>query len=395
MLAVKPTKPYGHSEYFAALDGFRGLLALFVAIYHTIWFSNINSLPFFNNGAVIIDLFFALSGFLMFRLYEGKLHNGAQAKDFMRRRFARLYPLHFFMLMIFVAFAVVRLVAHKVGIATHEAGEILPFTPGAQDGWGSLLSHLTLTHAMGVNDNLTFNPPAWTISAEFFTYFVFVAIMLWAHPKKPIHFIGLGVCVAVIYVMLSQLKPNMDITYDYAFFRCVAGFFTGVIAARLYAALKPRADGLKADSKILPFTLLEALVLVSSTFFVVYCEGKMQFLVAPLLLAFMVVFAFDGGIFSRVMGARPFRYLAKISYSTYMTHVIISIAFSIFGSKILVKLIPDWNESVWAGDVLLLVYLAAVIVFSHFTYHFVEVPGGRFIRNFKRKKTAKSATEPA
>ena len=395
MLSNTAKKPYGHNEYFAALDGFRGLLALFVAVYHTIWFSNINSLAFFNNGAVIIDLFFALSGFLMFRIYDGKLHNGTQAKDFMKRRFARLYPLHFFMLMIFVAFAVLRLVAHKVGIASHEAGEILPFTPGAQEGWGSLFSHLTLTHAMAVNDSLTFNPPAWTISAEFFTYFVFVALMLWARPKKHIHFIGLGVCVAVIYVLLSQLKPTMDITYDYAFFRCVAGFSTGVIAARLFAALKPKADGLKADNRTLPLTLMEALILVSSTLFVIYCGGKMQFLVAPLLLVFMVVFAFDGGLFSRFMGAKPFRYLAKISYSTYMTHVIISIAFSIFGSKILVKVIPDWNESVWAGDALILVYLAAVIVFSHFTYHFVEVPGGRFIRNFNRKTPAKPATEPA
>ena len=395
MLAAASKKPYGHSEYFAALDGFRGLLALFVAIYHTIWFSNINSLPFFNNGAVIIDLFFALSGFLMFRLYDGKLNDGAQAKDFMKRRFARLYPLHFFMLVIFVAFALFRLVAHKVGIATHEVGEILPFTAGAQDGWRSLLSHLTLTHAMGVNDSLTFNPPSWTISAEFFTYFVFVAVMLWARPKKPIHFMGLGVVIAVIYAGLSQLKPNMDITYDYAFFRCVAGFFTGVIAARLYLAFKPRAANLKSENKTASFTVLEALILVSSTLFVIYGGGKIQFLVAPFILAFMLIFAFDGGLFSKFMGAKPFRYLAKISYSTYMTHVIISIAFSIFGSKVLVKVIPNWNESVWAGDALILIYLAVVIAFSHFTYHFVEVPGGRFIRNFKLRKSAKAATEPA
>ena len=395
MLADTSKKPYGHSEYFAALDGFRGLLALFVAIYHTIWFSNINSMPFFNNGAVIIDLFFALSGFLMFRLYDGKLHNGTQAKDFMKRRFARLYPLHFFMLMIFVAFAIVRLVAHKVGIATNEAGEILPFTSGAQDGWGSLFSHLSLTHAMGVNDSLTFNPPSWTISAEFFTYFVFIAVMLWARPKKPMHFIGLGAVILAIYGALSHLKPSLDITYDYAFFRCVAGFFTGMIAAKMFEWLKPKADALKQTNQTLPFSILEALILVSSTLFIIYCGGQGQFFVAPFLLAFMVIFAFDGGIFSRFISAKPFRYLAKISYSTYMTHVIISIAFSIFGSKVLVKVIPDWNESVWAGDALILVYLAAVIVFSHFTYHYVEVPGGRFIRNFNLKKPAKSVTEPA
>ncbi|MEP3892209.1 MAG: acyltransferase [Hellea sp.] len=389
------SKPYGHSEYFAALDGFRGLLALFVAVYHTIWFSHLNSLAFFNNGAVIIDLFFALSGFLMFRLYDGKLKDGADAKDFMKRRFARIYPLHFFMLAIFVAFAVLRLVAHKVGIATHDVGEILPFTAGAQEGWGSLLSNLTLTHAMGVNNSLTFNPPAWTISAEFFTYFVFVAVMLRARPTKLIHFIGLGAIVVLIYAGLSKLKPNLDITYDYAFFRCVAGFFTGVIAAKIFDWLKPKADKLKTSGKALLFSGLEAVTLIGSTLFVIYCGGKMQFFAAPLLLGFMVVFAFDGGIVSRFMGSKPFLYLAKISYSTYMTHVIISIAFSIFGNKVLGALMPSWNEGGWGGDMLLAVYLCAVICFSHLTYHFIEVPGRRFIRNYKHVKTAKPVTKPA
>ena len=395
MLTAKTTQPYGHSEYFAALDGFRGLLALCVAIYHTIWFSNINSLTFFNNGTVIIDLFFALSGFLMFRLYDGKLNNGEQAKVFMRRRFARLYPLHLFMLLVFVGFAVVRLAAHKVGVATNEAGEILPFTAGAQDGWGSLLSHLTLTHAMGVNDSLTFNPPSWTISAEFFTYFVFVAMMLWGRPKKTIHFMGLGSIVIAIYTVLSHLKPSMDITYDYAFFRCVAGFFTGVVAAKLYGVLKPKGELLKLQGNRMSFTILEALILLGSTLFVIYCGGKAQFFVAPILLAFMIIFAFDGGLFSRLMSAKPFRYLAKISYSTYMTHVIISIIFSIFGKKVLAVIIPNWDNSLWAGDALLLIYLCAVIAVSHLTYHFIEVPGGRLIRNFKLKRSAKSTIETA
>lgn len=395
MVTASQSQPYGHNEYFAALDGFRGLLALFVAIYHTIWLSNINSMAFFNNGAVIIDLFFALSGFLMFRLYEDRLGNGGEAKAFIKRRFARLYPLHFFMLMVFVAFAVLRLVAHKVGIAEHDVGEILPFTTGAHDGWASLLSNLTLTHAMGFHDSLTFNPPAWTISAEFFTYFVFMGIMLWARPKKYIHFIWLGGVSIAIYALLSMLKPSLDITYDYAFFRCVAGFLIGMISAKLYDVLKSRAESLKKRGQTLIFSVLEMITLAGSTAFVIFCSGKGQFFVAPILLVFMVVFAFDGGIISRVMSARPFRYLAKISYSTYMTHVIISIAFSIFGGKVLSAYIPQWDSNAWVGDALIAVYLCAVIAFSHLTYHLVEVPGGRFIRNFRFSKGLKSAADVA
>jgi len=153
---IKPTSPYGKPQYYAALDGFRGLLALLVAIHHTTWFSYLNYRSFINEGFVIIDLFFAFSGFLMFTLYRGKLTDKASCKTFMQRRFARLYPIHLFMLLVFLSYAVLRVLAHKIGLAEHEAGEILPFAAGAAEGWGSLLSHLTLTHSMGVHDSLAF-----------------------------------------------------------------------------------------------------------------------------------------------------------------------------------------------------------------------------------------------
>lgn len=394
MLAGKKSLPYGDREYFSALDGFRGLLALFVAVYHTVWFSNTNALTFFQNGTVMIDLFFALSGFLMFHIYDGKLNNGSDAKDFLKRRFARLYPLHIFMLAVFVIFLVMRLVAHKIGIATHDVGEVLPFTPGAEENWFSLLSHLTLTHAIGVNNSLTFNYPAWTISAEFFAYFLFVLIMLKARPVRFFHFLILGVIAALIYAILSLLKPNMDITYDYAVLRCIAGFFIGMISAKCYVKVRQSVISMKSSTRYSVFSILEIFIVVSSVLFIIFCGGSLQFYVGPFLLAFIFIFAFDGGIVSSVMSAKPFHYLAKISYSTYMTHVIISICFDIFSKVALAKVFPNWNEG-WGGDLLLLVYLGVVIAVSHFTYHLVEVPGGKFIRNFDFGKVLKSKSKSA
>lgn len=402
MSVIKTAKkqPYRHSEYFAALDGFRGLLALFVAVYHTIWFSHMNASPFLENGAVIIDLFFAFSGFLMFRLYEDKLVDGASAKNYLKRRFARLYPLHLFMLAIFIIFAAARLLAHKAGFAEHEVGEILPFTAGAQDGWGSLLSHLTLTHAIGVNDSLTFNPPSWTISVEFFTYFIFVAMMLWAKPKVWLHYSFMAVCIGLIYAGLSRVKPDMNITYDYAFFRCIAGFFIGVIAAKTFGTLKPYAQAVSDKAGL--FSVLEILTLLGSVIFVIYCGGKAQFFVGPVVLLFVVVFAMDGGIVSRFMSLPVFKYLAKISYSVYMIHVIISIGFSMVASRFLGGIVHPWNDGAGVGtanglggDLLMIPYLTVVIICSHFTYKYVERLGGKAIMRFKMPKSAKSERNAA
>jgi len=372
-------------NYFAALDGFRGLLAVFVAVYHTIWLSHPQSWAFFNNGPVIIDLFFAFSGFLMWRLYSETLETPADAKLFLTKRFARLYPLHLFMLAVFVIFAIARLFAHKIGIAELTEGEVLPFEPGAQEGWFALLQHLTLTHSLGLSDSLTFNPPSWTIGAEFCTYLVFVAVMLWCKPKRLFDFVLIGSGIVAIYAVLSSINVDMDITYDGGFWRCLAGFFTGLLAAASFKRFGPRLEALSTNA----FHALEIAILMGSIAFVVFAGGKLQFFVAPVIFLFVLIFAFDRGVVSRFMSHRIFRYLAKISYSVYMIHVIIAIAFAI-----LIERLTGSLPQGWAGDAWLALYLCVVIFCSHLTQRFVEVPGGRFLRNWRspQKRVAKTGS---
>lgn len=373
--STQPHKRQG--EDFAALDGFRGLLAIFVAIYHTIWLSHPNQWAFFNNGPVIIDLFFAFSGFLMWRLYADTLNTPQQVGAFLKRRFARLYPLHLFMTLVFLAFAVVRVLAHKVGIADITPGEVLPFESGAAEGWASLLQHLTLTQALGLSDTLTYNPPSWTIGAEFCAYLVFAAIMLWAKPERVRDFVLMGVIIAFLYTMLSRVGADMNLTYDYGFWRCSAGFFTGVVTARLHAAFGQTLQRLTFHWA----SCLEGLIFFGSIAFVIYAGGKTQFFVAPVLALFVLVFAQDRGAVSYVMSHRGFRYLAKISYSVYMTHVIVAIGFAIVLERVFDGLPQDF-----AGDVWLVIYLAAVIGVSHLTQRYVERPGRRFVLSLGRRQ---------
>ena len=365
--------------YFGALDGFRGLLALLVAIFHTGWLSKFNNTDFLNQGAVIIDLFFVFSGFLMFSLYGQKLNTGLKAKKFLWRRFARLYPVHLFMTLVFLAFALIRLFAHKIGIATTEMGEVLPFHSGSHETFFTLFSNLTLTQAMGLNDSLTFNPPAWTISVEFFAYFIFAAMLLWLPPKKQSHFAVITALVAAIYIWLSRIKPDMDITYDYAFWRCLAGFYTGVIGAEIYRRLSARSAR-KIVKPSMATHILEIFTLVAFVGFVIYLPGKMQFFVAPFALLFVTVFAFDRGFISKLMMARPFAFLARISYSVYMVHVIIAIMADIFAEKFLSRLFGErWHDAGFNGDIYLIPYLIVVIIAGYLLQRFVEAPSAKWL----------------
>ncbi len=355
-----------------------------IAVYHTMWMSNVNSTALFNNGPILVDLFFVFSGFLMFTLYDGHLNTGAQGRSFIKRRFARLYPIHFVMLLVALLYAFARVAAHWFGFATLTPGEILPFQPGAAESWQSFLSNLTLTQSMGLHDSLSFNMPSWTVSVEFWTYFVFLGMMLWVRPKKPWHFTVIAGLVGVNYAVLSSLKPDMDFHYDLGFWRCLGGFFTGVLVAYIYRLSLPvfrtwRA-GIQANIFKPVATLVEVLVLAILVGFVIYFPGKAQFFIAPIAFIFVLGFAFDMGGVSRLMGTRPLRYLGRISYSIYMVHILVSLFFSIAAEILFPKLFgPGWNEELLSGDLLLLPYLGLVILLSHFSYKYVEMPGRKAI----------------
>lgn len=400
MTAAGRTQIRSQSDYYGALDGFRGVLALMVAIYHTIWLSGINSHDLLNNGPVLVDLFFVFSGFLMFRLYKGRLVNRASGLDFIKRRFARIYPLHFFMLMVFVLYQFARVISHKVGLSVVEPGEILPFQAGAAESLPSFLANLTLTQSMGILDSLSYNPPAWTVSVEFWAYFVFLAMMLIAPPSKPRHFAIITLLIVAIYATLSRLKPDMDFHYDLGFWRCLGGFYSGILAAWIYGQLPTNWRGKTGGAK-LSGTVLEIAMLIGLYSFVVYCGGKLQFFLAPVAISFVVIFAMGQGHISKFMSTRPLLYLGKISYSIYMTHVVIAIIFAMFAERILPGFIgPDWNMTGMGGNILFLPYLAVVVMVSHVTYHWIEKPGQRAILAYTlparwRVALAKTKAKPA
>lgn len=365
-------------HYFAALDGFRGVLALMIAVYHTMWMSHVNATVLYTNGPVLVDLFFVFSGFLMFTLYDGHLNTGAQGRAFIKRRLARIYPIHFVMLLVAFLYALARLVAHWVGLATVTPGEILPFEPGATETWQSFLSNLTLTQSMGLHDHLSYNMPSWTVSVEFWTYFVFLGMMLWLRPKKAWHFGVIAAAIGVNYFVLSGLKPNMDFHYDLGFWRCLGGFFTGVVVSYVYRIALPKYRKMSMPNWLA--TLIECIVLLILIIFVIYFPGKAQFFIAPVAFIFVLGFSFDMGGVSKFMGTRPLRYLGRISYSVYMVHILFALFFSIGAEILLPRLFgPEWNASQIPGDLLLLPYLALVLVSAHFSYKYIEMPGRKAI----------------
>ena len=76
---------------FIAMDGLRGIAALYVLMFHAgEWFPK----SWTSRGWLSVDLFFVLSGFVIAASYEQRLANYLHPFDFFKLRIIRLYPLY-------------------------------------------------------------------------------------------------------------------------------------------------------------------------------------------------------------------------------------------------------------------------------------------------------------
>jgi len=210
-------------DYFHALDGIRVLLAIVIALYHTSWASNIAGLQLLKNGPVVVDIFFVLSGFIMFQLYSQSINNVSDGMSYMKKRVARIYPLHFVTLIMMLIYSCLLYAVHHFGIAELQPGEVMPFQSESESSFKAFIANLTLTNSMGVLDTLSYNTPAWSISVEFFAYIIFALMMIFCRPHKLWHFALIGIAIVVNCAVLSTIKPNLDFHYDLGIFRCLGG----------------------------------------------------------------------------------------------------------------------------------------------------------------------------
>jgi len=86
----------------SAIQGLRALAALSVATSHS-WDSPIRDVAWFNGSFLVVDLFFAISGFVVCAANGRRLLDNDSASDLVLNRLGRLYPLHLLTLFAFIA----------------------------------------------------------------------------------------------------------------------------------------------------------------------------------------------------------------------------------------------------------------------------------------------------
>jgi peptidoglycan/LPS O-acetylase OafA/YrhL len=295
--------------HFRVLDSWRGVAALLVAIFHLNVFSAIYSLDFIRNAYLFVDFFFVLSGFVITHSYGARVTTLKDLGSFALRRLGRLWPLHATVLLALIIVESARAASAARGTSFYNP----PFT--GTTSLHSVLTHIGFAQSFGIEGQLTWNPPSWSISAEFWTYLVFGGVLLIATTwlrriRFATEFLVTALLIGSAAILILFARQGIDATYDLGFVRCVYGFLLGHLTYRLWRA----TSHIRFDTKLLE---VGSLILVSGF---VSCAGHTAIsFCAPLVFAAVVfVFAFEAGPVSSVMLNKGNAWLGQISYSIYM-----------------------------------------------------------------------------
>jgi peptidoglycan/LPS O-acetylase OafA/YrhL len=370
-----------------ALDSLRGVAALMVVLLHINAVSHITEWTIVRQGWLFVDFFFVLSGFVIAFAYLDKIENWASVLEFAIRRFGRVWPLHAFILLLFVGSELLKLVLSHGGLPTHEPAFTGHYTLDA------IAANLFLVHSLGLYGLETWNGPSWSISVEFYTYLVFALTALFA--RRRIVIVALALIALSVLVLCLWAPLYLETTVEFGTARCLYGFFVGVLVALAFGALQHR--------QWMPLgpTILEADCVALVIALLLGCAASIApTMLAPLVFAGVVlVFAFQAGRLSRLLLTAPFTWLGDRSYSIYIVHAFVIellnrgllVAGSLTGFHAVTRMpTPEGMADVvfirdrFATDIFVLVYVGIVLMATELAHRTVEQPGRAFFNRLAR-----------
>ncbi|MBU1723855.1 MAG: acyltransferase [Gammaproteobacteria bacterium] len=328
-------------QRFLALDALRGLAALWVVYFHV----------FGGLGYLAVDFFLVLSGFILSHRY---LYGDKQSTplEFISHRIARLYPLHLYTLLMF-------LLVH---------GLVYWTMPNFTDGTlFTFIQNLTMTHNIGLNPHgLTWNYPSWSVSVEFWVNIVFI-FLITRQTRSGVLFLLGTLGILVLFMQHGQLNTQSENYFGFlnsGLLRGMASFLLGILSYRLYLfycddwRIKRYANGLE---------MVCVLVIIGIVWSRTGKSMGMDVFVPYIALLMVAIFAFEQGWLSRWL--RKLAYLGDISYSVYLNHLVVLMLFR------------HWSlQYGWSKTTIFGLTLATVLVYSHFTHRYLEIPLGKKLR---------------
>lgn len=338
----------------------RAAAALLVVIGHISGFSAFQSASTTHFGGVGVDIFFVISGFIMWETSKEQ-----SPADFMRRRLARIVPPYWFYTTLLVLLVLVA----------------PAWTPNVELSTEALLGSyffVPYTDHRGLMNPILLQ--GWTLNLEMYFYIVF-ALSLFLSDRR-----ARFICVSAFFVIAILIGLLADSSW------AVINRFTSTILLEFVMGMTVSAIWQRWK---IGFPAAVSIVLASAAT-LLYAEIWLQnsginFIVFGVPAAFLLFGLLNMESF---FARRPLPWLVATgdaSYSLYLAHpFVLSAVHMIF---------QRWLQSYFGSEGLVLAITFAVtaivasLIVSHFSYILLEKPAGRFVlrqlsggRNAERKR---------
>ena len=335
---------------YLELDALRGLAAISVVFFHYTRPQNVSHI--FSFGVTAVDLFFMISGFVIF-MSINKISSG---KKFVINRISRLYPTYWFC--VIFAFAVMTFLK----ISKFPINHIKIYS-----SW-DFVANLTMFQLYFNVPNL--DGPYWTLIVEMLFY-ILILILFQLNLLKHITLIGclINVLIIVNYYLVSNNYINNYTAY-FPLLNHFPLFLAGIVFYKM-AVTEIKKQGYLIllfcfITQILIYQFLESdpffisqseycfILFIYFSLFVLFITNNLKFLVNKVTI-----------------------FLGEISYALYLIH---SYAFrGIIGFLQSHYHIPFWIAT-------LFIVLPIVIVFAYLITKFVERPYNKKLKYFLQNK---------
>ncbi len=334
------------------IDAMRGFAAIIVVFFHLTMQSLKLTKAGFKYGMTGVDLFFIISGFVIFMTLE-KTRNW---KDFAISRFSRLYPAYWFS----VSFVFLLVVSGHTFLKQISAG----VSPGAL-----YFANMTmLQHYFNINN---LDGPYWTLIIEL-VFYVFMIVIFQA--KKLQYIIPIGIAVMVLSLTNHFLKPVYPaLSSTIAFIFPLINYFPLFFAGILFYKIKYDGPDFNKYLLIAITYIIQGILFYGERGNTISQKGYF----ICISLHYLIFILYVNGRLSFLVN-KPMLFLGSISYSLYLCHQYLSLR----------VIIP------WARQALGMPYVAAaafvalpaVIILAWLVTTFIEKPAMAFIRKrYKRE----------
>ncbi|ABG58615.1 acyltransferase family protein [Cytophaga hutchinsonii ATCC 33406] len=283
------------------LDALRGIAALLVIFFHfTLNRTEYNS--FFKLGTTGVDLFFMISGFVIFMSLQ-KISRGV---DFVINRASRLYPTYWAC----VSFTFILLSTYYIYKGTfHPAASFIQF-----------IGNLTMFQFyLGIED---IDGPYWTMIIEMLFY-IFILILFKLKSIKYVIHVAVTLCCITVTGEYYTIKPIIEIISWIPLLSFLPLFLAGIIFYNIYT----NKNSLLLNYSLLTFCLLCQLVLFSHAGRSVLFINQAAY-TCMLCFYFILFILFVNKKLSFLVN-KVTLFLGNISFALYLIHQCVSLFFII------------------------------------------------------------------